>query len=119
MIFGSRALACDITNEAGYRTLSPFSAILVSMILDTAKLTKKTVVRLPWRDQVFMATIALARNPTAADYIINSLGCPKFEADTALQRVAQAAEKLGLAAGSKFVRAHLENPSEHPMNRKP
>jgi len=88
------------------------------MILDTVKLTKKTI-RMPWRDQVFMAAIALARNPTAADYITRSLKCTELEANAALQAVARAAEKLGLAAGSAFVKSHLESPPKHPMSPYP
>ncbi len=116
MIFRSRALACDITNEAGYRTTSNMSAVLVSMILETATLTKKTIIKLHWRDQVFMGAIALARNPTAAEYIVRSLGCSEADAKIALAAVGQAAERLGLKAGSEVVASHLANPPEHPMN---
>jgi hypothetical protein len=116
MFFRSRVLACDITNEAGYRTASEMSGVLVSMILETAALTKKTIIKMHWRDQVFMAAIALARNPTADDYIVRSLGCSRADARAALVAVGRAAERLGLKAGSEVVAAHLANPPEQPMN---
>ena len=90
MIIFSRSLACDIANEAGYRTLSRMATLLVYMILETAKLTKRTAIRLGWRDQILMAAIALGRNPTAVDYIVRNLACSNADASDAIYNVARA-----------------------------